>query len=181
MSTGVLNPTTITAEAFEPFGNLVDEHVIDATMMNSSTFRRFDHVCELEQLKSGDVNVGIASCERPATFPHNVECVERHPFGSQTFIPLAQTPMIICVAPPNEPFSVERLKAFVTNGYQGITYRPGTWHMPLIGTRMNQRFLFIEPDICDNCEVLRLSEPVRLEFDIDSLPTWMQKTSLGPA
>jgi ureidoglycolate lyase len=93
----------------------------------------------------------------PGTFP--VTILERHPFTTQTFIPLssgsAKTYLVI-VAPSLPPTSadiglpvpdpdatsaalpgrglpdVRNLKAFVAKGGQAVTYGPGTWHAPMV-------------------------------------------------
>ena len=92
-----------------------------------------------------------------------VDFVERHPLGSQAFVPLTPCRMIVVVGPPGEAVSTGDLRAFVTNGRQGVNYRRGTWHMPLIAFEPGQEFLVIdragdEP----NCEQHHLDENVML-------------------
>jgi ureidoglycolate lyase len=38
---------------------------------------------------------------------------------------------LIVVAPPADVPDLEMLKAFVTDGAQGVNYAPGVWHLPL--------------------------------------------------
>jgi len=93
--------------------------------------------------------------------------VERHPLGSQAFIPLAEFPFVVVVAPPGESVARGDLCAFVTNGKQGINYHRGTWHMPLIALEAGQRFLVIERGGDEsNCDEHSLAEPILLQ-DID--------------
>ena len=50
--------------------------------------------------------------------------IERHPLGSQAFIPMTQHPFLVIVAPdPQTP-----PRAFLTNGAQGINLATGSWH-----------------------------------------------------
>jgi len=67
------------------------------------------------------------------------------------------------VAPPGESVDAASLRAFVSNGRQGINYRRGTWHMPLVSFDAGQEYLVIdrrgdEP----NCEEHSLDEVVLL-------------------
>lgn len=87
-----------------------------------------------------------------------VEILERHPYTTQTFIPLGISPAdasearyLVIVAPSLPPASndgslpvpdasglpgrglpdLTRIRAFVANGSQAVTYGPGTWHAPI--------------------------------------------------
>lgn len=72
--------------------------------------------------------------------------LERHPYTSQSFIPLGLDPdpenktssrFLVIVSPtltsiPGSPPDLRNLKAFVCNGSQGVTYAAGTWHAPMV-------------------------------------------------
>ena len=90
--------------------------------------------------------------------------VERHPLGSQAFVPLTRCRMVVVVAPPGESVDPQDLRAFVTNGRQGINYHRGTWHMPLIAFDEGQEFLIVDRGGSEpNCEQHTLDEAVMLE------------------
>jgi ureidoglycolate lyase len=90
--------------------------------------------------------------------------VERHPLGSQAFIPLAPFSFVVVVAPAGESVDIADLRAFVTNGSQGINYHKGVWHMPLIATEGGQAFLVIDRVPGENnCEQIVLGESIVLE------------------
>ena len=90
--------------------------------------------------------------------------MERHPRGSQAFVPLSESRMIIVVAPPGEGVDPADLRAFVSNGQQGIQYHRGVWHMPLIAFEAGQRFLVVDADDDEhNCDELALRPTVMLE------------------
>ena len=77
--------------------------------------------------------------------PHRIAVMERHPLGSQAFIPLNATQTIVVVAPDlNKQPDMERVQAFVTNGRQGFNYHRGTWHMPLISLSFGQELLIVD-------------------------------------
>ena len=62
--------------------------------------------------------------------------LERHPLGSQAFVPLLGRPFFIVVAPPTDTDKpqLDQIRAFITNGKQGINYSRGTWHHPILAT-----------------------------------------------
>jgi len=70
--------------------------------------------------------------------------LENHPFFSQTFIPKNNTPFIVVVAPPSEEPVIENIKAFITDGDQGISYFRGVWHFPLISMNDNSEFIVLD-------------------------------------
>jgi len=72
--------------------------------------------------------------------------------------------MLIVVAPPEESVDARALRAFVSNGRQGINYHRGTWHMPLIAFEAGQEYLIIDRGGKEpNCDMHNLDEPVFLE------------------
>lgn len=72
--------------------------------------------------------------------------LERHPHGSQSFIPLQQQKFIIIVALPldqKQP-NEQQIYAFLSNGKQGVTYNQGVWHHPLITLEAESDFLVVD-------------------------------------
>jgi len=131
--------------------------------MNAERFERFDDLCKLDMADDGRVAVSIARCRVATALPYRLDMVERHPLGSQAFVPLGPSRMIVVVAPPEESVEVSDLCAFVTNGRQGINYHLGTWHMPLIAFESGQEFLIIDRAADQpNCDTHSLDEPVML-------------------
>jgi ureidoglycolate lyase len=70
--------------------------------------------------------------------------LEKHPFFSQTFIPKGNTPFLVVVSPPSEEPVIENIRAFISNGDQGISYSRGVWHFPLISINDNSQFIVID-------------------------------------
>lgn len=158
-----LVPKPLTSERFAPFGDVIESVVDRTAAMNAERFERFDDLCRLDMSDDGRVAVSIARCRVATALPHRLDMVERHPLGSQAFVPLGPSRMIVVVAPPEESVEASDLCAFVTNGRQGINYHRGTWHMPLIAFESGQEFLIIDR-VADqpNCDMHSLDEPVML-------------------
>jgi ureidoglycolate lyase len=70
--------------------------------------------------------------------------LERHPLSSQLFMPLSAAPFLVVVAPPGENVDRTSVRAFVTNGAQGVNYRRGTWHHPVIALANPSEFLVVD-------------------------------------
>ena len=158
----VLQPRPLTADRFAPFGDVVATTGGVAAPMNDARFERYDQLASVDV--DGGVTISIVRSRTPTTLPHHFTMVERHPLGSQAFIPLSPFPFIVVVAPPAETVEPDDLQAFVTNGRQGINYHRGTWHMPLIALGEGQEYLVVDrvPG-GGNCEERVFDDPVVLQ------------------
>jgi ureidoglycolate lyase len=161
-----LRPEPLTAESFAPYGDVIEASEGQRAAMNEGRFERFDDLCGVDPGEGGRVALSIARCRLVTELPYRLELVERHPLGSQAFIPLTPCRLLLVVAPPADSVAAADLRAFASNGRQGINYRPGTWHMPLIAFETGQEFLVIDrADGEANCDVQRLEERVVLVAD----------------
>lgn len=159
-----LRPRPLTRERFAPYGDVIESAEVDRAAMNAARFERFDDLCGIDMGNDGRVAVSIARCRVATALPYRIDMVERHPLGSQAFVPLSRATMIVVVAPPEESVETADLEAFVTNGRQGVNYKRGTWHMPLIAFEAGQEFLIIDRAAGKpNCDEHVLEEPVMLE------------------
>ena len=159
-----LQPQPLTRERFAPYGDVIESADIDRAAMNAARFERFDDLCAVDTGDKGRVAVSIAKCRVATALPYRIDMVERHPLGSQAFVPLSRAKMIVVVAPPEQSVETADLRAFVTNGRQGINYKRGTWHMPLIAFEAGQEFLIIDRATGEpNCDEHVLDEPILLE------------------
>jgi len=159
-----LKPEVLTRERFAPYGNVIETSRESSEAMNDARFERFDDLCRIDLINDGQVAVSIARCRTPTSLPLRLDRVERHPLGSQAFIPLTRCKMVIVVAPPEASVDASALRAFVTNGKQGINYHRGTWHMPLIAFEAGQEYLVIDRGgIEPNCDIHTLDDAILLE------------------
>lgn len=165
MAGPTLTPLPLTRERFAPFGDVIAASREMRQGMNEARFERFDDLAalDIDTRGGGHTAVSVVRCRVPTSLPHTFDMIERHPLGSQAFVPLDGQRFIVVVAPAAESAEIGDLHAFVTNGRQGINYRRGVWHMPLIGLEAGHEFLMIDrAGGSANCEELILPERVTL-------------------
>jgi ureidoglycolate lyase len=116
-----LRPLPLTPEVFAPFGDVL-EATGDHRLINAGLCKRHHDRAKLD---FGDARAGISIFQaEPRSLPYSFDLIERHPEGSQAFIPMTDHPFLVIVAP--DPQTTPR--AFLTNGAQGINLHRGTWH-----------------------------------------------------
>jgi len=158
-----LEPQLLTSERFAPYGDVIEASAAKSAGMNAARFERFDDLGRVETDRAGRTAISIARCRVATALPYRFDLVERHPHGSQAFVPLKPFRFIVVVAPPGEAVVADDLRAFVTNGRQGINYHRGTWHMPLIALEAGQEFLVIDrAGNSPNCDEHSLDDTVLL-------------------
>jgi len=165
MTEHVLKPTPLTANGFSEFGDVIESRADSAASMNDERFSRFDQLArvEFEKAENGAAAISIAISKQATAFPYRFDTVERHPLGSQAFVPLTPFAFVVVVARPGAPPNAAELVAFVTNSQQGVNYHRGVWHMPLIAQKAGQRFLVVDrAGGGGNCEHHILGETVTL-------------------
>ncbi len=115
----------ISAEAFAPFGDLIDISGEPDKIINQGQCGRYHDRAKLD---FGDARAGISLFNaNPRELPYQLEMVERHPDGSQAFIPMTHQPFLVIVA-PDEGGQPGQPRAFITQPGQAVNYHRGTWH-----------------------------------------------------
>lgn len=134
----------LTRADFAPFGDVVESEGRDSYLINNGMAERFHALAGVEA--TGEKASAIISLVKSKKFdlPRKVDHVEYHPFGSQAFLPLDQTPFIVVVAKAGEVPAPEALHAFITNGKQGINYHAGTWHHVLLTPYAAMDFICVD-------------------------------------
>ncbi|SFM32378.1 ureidoglycolate lyase [Marinobacter zhejiangensis] len=124
-----LTAQPLTAEAFTPFGDVIDRRsAANSFAINGGRTQRHHDLAGVEILGEGGRPMISIFVSQPVQVPLTVDCLERHPLGSQAFIPMHGERFLVVVAPGGESIDPESVRAFVTDGHQGVNYRAGTWH-----------------------------------------------------
>ncbi len=72
-----------------------------------------------------------------------IDMMEKHPIGSQAFVPMSQTNFLVFVAPKGKRPEIKKIKSFIVPKQTGVNYKPGIWHFPLI-SKKKMNFLVID-------------------------------------
>ncbi len=116
-----LRTELLTAATFAPFGDVLAA-TGDFRLINAGLCQRFHDLARID-VSNGRTGLSVFDAE-PRALPYRFDLIERHPAGSQAFLPMTQHPFLVIVAPgPDAP-----PRAFVTNGAQGVNLHRGTWH-----------------------------------------------------
>ncbi|MDH3669082.1 MAG: ureidoglycolate lyase [Paracoccaceae bacterium] len=122
----VVRTEPLTAQAFALFGDVIEAAGAPARMINRGNCGRFDDLARLDFAGEGRPGISVFKA-KPYALPLTLEMVERHPLGSQAFLPLSAEPFLVVVA-PDEGAKPGRPRAFLTAPGQGVNYHRGTWH-----------------------------------------------------
>lgn len=115
----------LTTEAFAPFGDVLDCAGEPDKLINQGLCGRFHDRAQID-VHDGRVGISLFKAE-PRSLPYDLAMMERHPEGSQAFIPMSEHGFLIIVAAdaggkPGTPV------AFLSAPGQAINFYRNTWH-----------------------------------------------------
>ena len=139
----IIIPKKITRENFSVFGDLISTYNSKSISINSGYAKRFNCSTNIDVSRyNGKILTSIFTAKKRA-FPMQIDMMEKHPLGSQTFIPMKETTFLCFVSSPGEKPEINKIKSFVIPPGMGINYKAGIWHFPLISTE-NMNFFILE-------------------------------------
>ena len=124
MKTIVAQP--LTDEAFAPFGDVLHAAGAPDKMINQGLCGRHHDRARMDFGADGRAGISIFNAEK-RTLPYTLDLVERHPDGSQAFIPMSLEPFLVIVA-EDDGGKPTNIQAFITAPGQGINLLRNTWH-----------------------------------------------------
>lgn len=122
---GVIDIEPLTVAAFAPFGDVLDVSGEPDKIINQGLCGRY-HDRAVVDVTDGKAGISLFNAQA-RLLPLVLDMVERHPDGSQAFLPMSFTPFLVIVA-PDENGKPGRPRAFLTTAGQGVNYHRGTWH-----------------------------------------------------
>ena len=139
----IIKPTKISKNNFAEFGELICVEGSNPININAGYAKRFNDLANIDTLKNkGETIVSIFSALK-RSFPMKIDMMEKHPLGSQAFMPMKETTFLCFVAPLGDFPDLKKIQSFIVPPKTGINYKPGIWHFPLIATQ-NTDFLVID-------------------------------------
>ena len=143
MTDKIIKPIPITKNNFSQFGDMISTSEIKPIEINNGYAKRYDGIANLNTSKdNGETTISIFSALK-RNFPMKIDMMEKHPLGSQAFIPMKETTFLAFVAPNGDKPDLNKIEAFIIPPGIGINYNPGTWHFPLISTE-DMNFLVVD-------------------------------------
>ncbi|NRA72887.1 MAG: ureidoglycolate lyase [Gammaproteobacteria bacterium] len=147
----------LTSEAFSAFGDVIETSASTNNFaINGGITQRYHDLAKIDVSdQQGHAIISIFR-SNPLPQPIAIKMMERHPYGSQAFIPMGDNPYLIVVAPAGE-FDANSIEVFIANSNQGINYHKGTWHHFCLALDGESDFLVVDRGgEGDNCDVLEL-------------------------
>ena len=138
----VIKIQALTADAFAPFGDVLDCAGTPDKIINQGLCGRFHDRAQLDFGAEGRAGISLFHAEL-RSLPLTLDMVERHPEGSQAFRPLSADPFLVIVAADNNGTPGAPL-AFRTAPGQGVNYHRNTWHGVLTPLSGNGIFAVID-------------------------------------
>jgi ureidoglycolate lyase len=130
----------LTRQAFAEFGDVIELDGAHHYPINGGTCERYHDLARVDVDGRTLINVFRG---QPRSFPIDITMLERHPRGSQAFIPLSDRPYLVVVAPPGE-LDETRVRAFYAAPRQGVNYARGVWHHPLLALHEVSDFVVVD-------------------------------------
>ena len=139
----VIKPKAINKENFKKFGDMITTDDITPLEINDGYAKRYDGIANLDAKKDGGEPIISIFSALKRSFPMKVDMMEKHPLGSQAFIPMKETTFLAFVAPEGDKPDLKKAEAFIIPKGVGVNYNAGIWHFPLIATE-DMNFLVVD-------------------------------------
>jgi ureidoglycolate lyase len=123
-----LTVEALNAESFAEFGEVIEIGANPAEMINSGHTEKFSRLATIDAAEQDGQPAVHIYRSQPLLLPLLLTVMEKHPLSSQAFMPLHSRPFLVIVARPGDQLESHAVRAFRSNGKQGINLRRGIWH-----------------------------------------------------
>lgn len=138
----VIAPEPLTRAAFRPFGEVIEMAGSAHFTINQGFTERYDDLGFVDVASEDGLSKVSLFLGQPRPAPIAIQLMERHPLGSQMFLPLQDRPWLVLVAEDARDFASYR--AFTATGQQGVNYARNVWHHPLLVLDPDSRFVIVD-------------------------------------
>jgi len=121
-----LRTEPLTPQAFAPFGDVLQATGTPDRLINNGYCGRWHDMAQLDFGPGGRAGLNLFKAQ-PRSLPYVLDLLERHPEGSQAFVPMYETTWLVTVAEDAGGTPVN-LRAFLVAPGQAINLHRGTWH-----------------------------------------------------
>ena len=156
-----LTARPLTREAFIPYGQVL--------MAIGDDAQRQEFAASLKNHRvQATLNMAFL-LSKPSNPPWRLHTLERHPYSSQSFVPVQGTRYLVAVCPSSEAGEpvLDCLELFIADGDQAVTYNPDVWHAPHAVLDGPGKFIMLRWDVgnADDTELFPLNPPIALSLD----------------
>lgn len=169
MQTRTIVAKPLSCDNFSAFGDVIEtSEDSDHYSINDGNTERYNNLATVE-VGDGRTLVNIFR-SKPLILslgqPLPIKMMERHPLGSQAFMPLSDQPYLVVVAPKGE-LNTDLIEVFLASSHQGVNYHPGTWHHYCLALNQVSDFMVIDRggegnncdvETLDGCIVIKINE-----------------------
>ena len=153
----------LTGEAFLPFGDVLETDGVTPQLINQGQTQKFADLADISLRQGGRAQLSIYR-SNVIELPFQIHTMERHPLGNQVFYPLHDRPFPIIVALPGKLPASESIRAFLSNGRQGVNIHPGVWHhYQLTLEQRSDYIVFDQAGPGENCDEHRFEQEIILQ------------------
>lgn len=146
----------LTGAAFAPFGEVIEAAGEPSYFINAGRCGRFHDLADVDVVEGkAGISLFRSAC---VTLPYALDLMERHPRGSQAFLPIGEARALVVVAPdeggrPGTPL------AFVSARGQGFNIARNVWHGVLAPLAGGDFFVIDRIGPGENLELHPFEEP----------------------
>lgn len=135
----------LTADAFAPYGDVIEvSNRAEVIPINYGWTTRYNDLADVDTADAGGHTIVSLFRSKPMD-PLVLKIFERHPLGSQAFVPLSGRPYLVAVAPRGD-FDPAQVRVFRAGAGQGVNYAKGVWHHFLLAQGAESDFLVVDRD-----------------------------------
>jgi ureidoglycolate lyase len=143
--TDILEILPLTRQSFALYGDVIEADPSSMRLINNGTTERYHALAEPVVIGEPERLIFNIFRGQPRKFPYEIGMMERHPFGSQSFVPLSGRPFLVGVS-EDEDGKPGRPKIFLAGAGQGVNYFANIWHHPLMALGAVSDFLVVDRD-----------------------------------
>lgn len=134
----------LTAENFAPFGEVIEIGHRESVVSADGFLESYQDLARIEvSAKEGRPQLNLLRAT-PRKLPLQIQAMERYHLSTRTIMPLLFYPFMIIVAPAGGSVDMGAMRAFVSDGQQGVNINRGIWQHPLIALKRRMNFLTID-------------------------------------
>ena len=157
----------ITKDNFSLYGDLITIRNKISQNINKNTTQSFFDLANIEILgEDNNARLNIFNAKK-RIFPLNIDMLEMHPFSSQVFLPMSKIDFIVLVAPIDKKPDLNKIECFKVSNGDGINFKSGIWHFPLISTQDAQFITIDKKDAKKNIKIYKFIETEKFILDYE--------------